>query len=607
MNLALLTVLVMGVLYLGYRFYAPYIARILGEDDRRKTPAVEINDGLDYCPCSRPVLFSHHFATIAGAGPIVGPTLAAVYGVVPAMLWIVLGGILFGAVHDYVSMYASIRHRGRSIPQITSRYGGKLGFGLFIGFAILALILVNAIFLKLSVQALVSVIPAAFVNFDPGQFAWTSRLVMEDGSFRVGGIATTSVIVISLVAPVMGYFLYVRKVSTKIMLPIALGVAVLSFVVGLYYPVSFTGLDRATVMAIWTGVLAVYTLFAAALPIWLLLEPRDFINSFVLYIGIFGLLVGALVAGLSGATVGGEGTLPLFSVGRGTEILGPIFPLLFITIACGALSGFHSLVASGTTAKGISVESDARRIGYGSMVVESAFAFLVLIAIAVGLGAAGYFGASGIVWPTEPGMQKNPVLGFAMGFGGLLHQALPFIPLPLLIVFGMLMLEGFLITTLDSAVRLNRYLLEEVWMMAFKNPPKWLMSYWFNTLLSVIAMVGLAVSGGVEALWPVFGTANQLLGALTLTVLSLWLITIRKPAWFTVIPALFMIATTLTSLVEMLWKHAGLSGAPANPVLLVADAVLLVFALGVIVVAVVRIFGRGAGKTPEPEPQPAEA
>ncbi|MDH4101213.1 MAG: carbon starvation protein A, partial [Nitrospirota bacterium] len=319
----------------------------------------------------------------------------------------------------------------------------------------------------------------------------------------------------------------------------------------------------------------VYCFLAAGVPVWLLLQPRDLINSFVLYLGIVALLAATIGGGMAGVTM----NFPPLSLETGTEKLGMIWPFLFITVACGAISGFHSMVTGGTVAKQVSRESHARTIGYGGMLLESLLAVTVVVAVGGGLQYAGYLD---IVFPAEG--KSNPILAFSLGMGTLLNHALG-ISAAAGTIFGILMVEGFVITTLDAAVRLNRYLLEELWSLVFVDPPALMKSYYFNAGLSVILMFYLAYSQKFLALWPIFGAGNQLLATLTLIAVSLWLVYRGRAAWFTIVPAIFMMATTLTALYRLLVDKYLPSG---NMALVAADACLMFLAVGVIVLSVRR-------------------
>jgi len=581
MNVLLVLIISLIIYWLAFRFYSTYIARSIRVNDNRPTPAHTLQDDLDYVPSKPMVLFSHHFATIAGAGPIVGPAMAAVYGFVPTWLWIIVGAVFLGAVHDYTSFFVSLREKGRSIVEITGRTTGKLGFFLYIAFTILLLLLVCAAFLNLSVQALTSFYPLAKFALIPRESWLPVHVFLREGieQVRIGGIATTSVIIMTAFAPIMGYFLYRRGARVLPMSILAILVAVGSILVGFWFPVSFGTMTDLQIRLVWMLVLSGYVLVAAAIPVWIVLQPRDFVNSFILYSGLAVMFVAVVVGGLAGLSTAGT---PAFSVAEGTKHLGLIWPIMFITIACGAISGFHSLVSTGTSSKQCDRERHARYIGYGGMLLESMLALLVLIAIAAGLGYSGYMAEA---W----GPHANIVLAFAMGMGGLLHKGLA-IPLYLGTIFGILMIEGFLVTTLDTAVRLNRYLLEELWKFLFgKRVPKFLLAPAFNALLTVVLTFILAYPNAIKAIWPLFGTANQMMAALTLITVSLWLAYRLRPSWFTVLPAIFMVATTFASLVIITlrtWHKLVTSYSGATLTLFVVGVVLLLFSVGVVVLGV---------------------
>jgi carbon starvation protein len=321
-------------------------------------------------------------------------------------------------------------------------------------------------------------------------------------------------------------------------------------------------------------IISIYVLIASGTPVWLILQPRDFINVQILYGGIILMAVSLLFAGFGGAVV----SLPSFNFAEGARSLGMIWPMMFITIACGAISGFHSLVGGGTTCKQLKNETDARKVSFNSMLLESLLAICVLLALGVGLTFVDY---KSIVWPSDPLVKSNPILGFSLAAGNLFHQGLG-ISVSLGAVFGILLVEGFVITTLDAAVRLNRYLFEELWVILFKNPKPFLKNYWFNSLLTVIFMFVLAYSNAFTVLWPIFGTANQLLAALALITVASWLVLKGKKYLFALFPALFMLATTITALVILLWGYVE----NGNYILIVVDVFLFLLSLGVATLAV---------------------
>jgi len=569
---------------LGYRVYSAYIARVFEENDANRTPSVELEDGVDYVPTKPLVLFGHHFATIAGAGPIIGPTLAMVFGFIPVWLWLVLGSVFVGAVHDFSALFTSMREKGKSMAEVAEQTLGRAGFLLFIAFTIVMILMVTSVFLKLTAVSLTSMVPLKLMHLSEDQRLL--KTVVENGvvKARIGGIASTSAIVITIIAPFIGYLAYRRKTTLAIVAPLAAAACLFSVFVGLKYPVSVS-------QDTWMYALAIYTLFAAGIPVWIVLQPRDFTNSFLLIVGIITLGLASMAAGFKGVTF----TAPAWNVAEGNAKLGLIWPILFITVACGACSGFHALVAGGTSSKQITRESHARKIAYGGMLLEGLLAVGVLIAVGAGYAFKDYMK---LVFPTD-GSQPNPPAAFAVAMGGLLHKAFGF-PGAYGTVFGILLIEGFLATTLDTAVRLNRYLFEELWGVLFRNPPRILRSYVFNAALCVGAMLFLAFSKTVFALWPIFGSANQLLAALTLIAVAAWLAKKGKRYLFAILPAAFMMATTITSLVYLFGRQY----LPKRDNLLMgADAALVLLALLVVGLAASVLMKM---RRRVPAPQPAE-
>lgn len=537
MNAALLPIIAAVLFYLGYRFYARYIAKVFKEDDACPTPACSMKDDVDYVPTKPLVLFGHHFASIAGGGPIIGPTVAMVFGFIPVWLWAVLGSIFIGAVHDMTALFASIREKGKSVAQIAKATLGNTGFFLFISFTILVLLLVTSAFLGLTATALTSLLSLDVLRLDPSQTV--VRTIEVGGATKavIGGIASTSVIVITACAPIIGYLVYKRNINVYLAAVIAIVVCFASVEIGMVFPVQ---LNPNT----WMIILCFYTLLAAGIPVWIILQPRDFTNSFLLYTGVVVLFISALVAGFKGVTF----SAPAYNVAAGTAKLGPIWPFLFITVACGAISGFHCLVAGGTTSKQCAKESDVKRIAYGGMLLEGLLAIGVLVAVGCGIAFSDF---TNIVFPTVAGARSNPILAFAAGAGGLLDKGLG-IPPVYGTVFGILLVEGFVVTTLDTAVRLNRYLFEELWQVMFKEVPKIMKTYIFNAALAVVFMYLLASTNAFLAIWPAFGSANQLLASLALIAVSVWLVNRGINALFTVVPAIFMMVTTIYSLFVLL-------------------------------------------------------
>jgi len=569
MNILIFLLIGVGFFIIASHFYGGALERFLGVDEKRPTPAVAINDGRDYVPTKTHVLFAHHFSAIAGAGPILGPTMALLYGFVPAWLWIILGGVFIGAVHDFTALFVSMREQGKSMAEIARKTLGQKGFILFIFFTLVMVLLVTSAFLSATAISLTSKWPIEKLGLSPDQTLLRVVPGPKGESLGViGGIASTSVIVITLFSPILGYLIYRKGMRVGIAYPLAAAVCIGSVILGVYEPVVLKP-------EIWMVILSIYVLFAAGVPVWVILQPRDFINVQILYAGVIGMALALLVSGASGLRI----SIPAFNVQEGVRTLGYLWPMLFITIACGAVSGFHALVATGTTTKQIRSERDARRIGYNAMLLESTLSLCVILALGSSLLFSDY---RDIVWPADPAVKSNPILAFSLAIGSLLRSSFS-IPPAFGAIFGILLVEGFVITTLDAAVRINRYLFEELWNIVFKGRiPALLRHYWFNSGLAVILMFILAFFNAFSTLWPIFGTGNQLLAALSLIAISVWLTNAGKSAVFTLLPAIFMVVTTMASLVILFQAYLE----KGMRMLMTADVVLLVMSLGVVAIAV---------------------
>jgi len=578
-NILYLFLVAIFCFFIGYRFYARFVASRMGEDPEHVTPAVDQNDGVDYVPTRTPVLFAHHYATIAGAGPIIGPTLGILYGVGPAWLWIVIGGIFFGAVHDFSALFASIRERGCSMAEIARKALGETGFLMFIIFTSIMLLLVTSAFLSLTAISLTSIWPIEKLGLEHGQTLLQTKVVDGQEMGIIGGIASTSVIIITAIAPLLGFLIFKKSIKTWLAFTLALIVCFVSIYVGFLLPVQISGIA-------WMIILSIYVLFAAGLPVWVILQPRDFINVQILYAGLGVIMLAVVVGGINGLST----QMPLFNLSAGSRHMGPVWPILFIIIACGAISGFHALVAGGTSSKQLARESDAKKVGYGAMILESILAILVILAIASSLKMSDYLA---IAWPADG--TGNPILAFAVSTGRLVHYSLG-IPAAPGSIIGILMVEGFVVTTLDSAVRLNRYIFEEFWRRIFKDVPAICKKFWFNSGLAVILMFALAVSNGYKLIWPVFGASNQLLAALTLIAVTVWLNMAGKKSWFTLIPAVIMVVTTIAALLYYLFARY----IPTfNVVLIITDLILLILSVGVIIQSVKKtVFSPHYPKSP---------
>lgn len=574
MNILFVLVLSGLMFLLASKIYGRYIGKFFGIDGSRPTPAVLKCDGRDYVPTRGHVVFANHFSAIAGAGPILGPTLAMLYGFFPAWMWVIIGGIFMGAVHDFSALFASLREGGKSVAEIARKSMGQWGFIFFISFTIIMIVLVTSSFLRATSMALTSLWPLEKLGLGPEQ-TLLKTVVSPKGEVlgRIGGIASTSVIIITFMAPFLGFLLFKRNLDTKVAYPLATVIMVASVITGFHLPLSLSP-------TLWMLILTLYVTIAAGVPLWVILQPREFINVQILYGGIGILFLSLLIGGLKSLPMSAPNT----NVVEGVKNLGFIWPMLFVTVACGAISGFHALVASGTTSKQINNECSIKPIGYDGMLLESILALAVLLVISCGLDFRDY---KALVWPdANSGHTSNPVLAFSLAMGSLLKQTIH-LHKAFGTILGILLVEGFVITTLDMAVRINRYLFEELWGVILKNPPRLMRSFWFNSGLSALIMWIFAYSNAFSAIWPLFGSANQLLAALTLTSVALWFMSMGRVPWFILAPAAFMMATTMASLIILLVRNIE----ARSLTLTFADLLMLALSCGVIALFVKVISG----------------
>ncbi len=572
MNVAIVMIFSLGLIILAFKYYGRFVSRTLSIDPSIPTPAVRINDGVDYVPTKPLVLFAHHFAAIAAAGPIVGPTLALMFGFVPTWLWIILGVIFIGAVHDFSALFVAMREGGKSIGEVARKTLGKPGFIFYVLFAIVLCLLVIAAFLQLTAVALTSSVPPDDVSLTASTGAL--HVVEQAGKMtvQIGGVASASVIIMTVVAPLIGWLIYRKHVNVVVVSIIAFVISMLSIVIGFYFPVT---IDPNW----WIVIITVYVFFASWIPVWIVLQPRDFTNAQVLYLGLVSMVVGVIGAGIAGKVI----DIPAFNLSDAASYqnLGMMWPFLFITIACGAASGAHGLVCGGTSCKQISSEKDAKIIGYGGMLLEGVLALCVILIIAGGLGFEKY---KSLVYPLQGA--SNAPLAFALGLGKTLEIAVG-LPTVYGTIWGILLLEGFLVTTIDALVRLTRYLFEELWLNIFTNPPAILKNRIFNGVIVVVGFLSLTFTNAYIKIWPIFGAANQLLAALTLIAVTAWLVQKARKAWFTAIPAVFMLVTTITALFFLLQRYL----ASNNWTLAITDIILLILAFGVIVLTFKYFYG----------------
>lgn len=489
---------------MGYFFYGRYLARKFKLDNQQKTPAHTMKDDVDYVPTKPVVLLGHHFASIAGAAPIIGPITAAVFGWGPVYLWIVVGGIFMGAVHDFSALVASIRHKAQSIGKVIEEHVGPFGKKLFLIFAWATLVLILAAF-----------------------------LVIVARTFAAKPEVGTASALFILLALIFGVSIYRWKVNLVAGTLVGVVLLFICIYLGMLFPIQLP-------MSAWIWILMGYIFVASVVPVWVLLQPRDYLNSFLLYL----LLIGAFL-GIAATNP----TIKL-EIYRGfSQDIGYLFPILFVTVACGAISGFHSLVASGTTAKQVNKETDTKPIGYGAMLIESLLAVIALITVGI-LTQQEYHGFMS-------GGGGGPVALFANGVGNFMSKL--GLPLETGISFAALTVSAFALTTLDTATRLSRFSFQEFFTSKRNqgegSQGKWLTNRFIGTLVSVAAGGGLALTGQWKAIWPLFGSANQLLAALALLAVTLWLKNKKTANWFTRWPMYFMYIMTNCALLLLLWKN----------------------------------------------------
>ena len=526
----------MIIFFIAYLTYGSWLAKKWGIDPSRKTPAHTLRDNVDYMPTPPAVLMGHHFSSIAGAGPIVGPITAAVFGWVPVMLWVIIGSIFFGGVHDFGALVSSIRFNGKTIGQIIDATLGKRGKFLFSIFAYVTLL----------------VVIAAFANIVAATFVASPQS------------ATASLLFIVL-AVLFGLCVYRGGMNLKVGTVIGVALLIGSIAAGNYFPLA---LGKNT----WVGILMAYIFVASVAPVWILLQPRDYLNSFLLYACIaFGLVGIALYQP--------DLQLPAFtSFDPSPNGTNPMFPMLFVTVACGAISGFHSLVSSGTTSKQLDNEGNAKLIGYGSMLLEGVLATVAVVAV-------GYVGGDKLADLLQHG---GPVNVFADGVGTFM-TTLGF-PFGIAKAFVALTISAFAMTTLDTATRLGRFIFQELFSKTDEKTGEpvgnVLTNPYVATLITVV-LAGYMSLGSYLTIWPIFGAANQLLAALSLLAIGVWLKGEKKSNLMVIIPMLFMFCVTLVALAQII-----MSSISVNIITAALGTVLFILAIALIGEARSSLFGK---------------
>lgn len=551
MTALLIIIVAIALLVCGYIFYGSWLAKQWGIDPSRKTPAIEMEDGVDYVAAKPVVLLGHHFSSIAGAGPINGPIQASVFGWVPVFIWCIVGGIFFGGLQDFGSLFASVRNEGKSVGEIIETSMGEKSKKLFIIFALLVLILVIA----------------SFVNVVAGTF------FTPEGGFGIvanpTGNQTTAMISLLFIVLAIIYGILTNRLGVKTVPATVIGIIgiILAVIIGL----NFGFVMGRTPWILFVGA---YITIASLVPVWILLQPRDYLSSFLLYamiiLAVFGIIISAFTGNVTFQ-------IPAFT-GLSTKI-GPMFPALFITVACGACSGFHSLISTGTTSKQLANEKDAKPIGYGSMLIESALGIISLIAVGMVFDkyTAGEFGSPAVAFAS----------GIAIMFGvetsavyGTIYALLT------------LAVSVFALTSLDTGTRLSRFMFAELFLKdneeTYKDATgarKLLAHPLFGTVLMVA--IGCILGGlSLSQIWGLFGAANQLLAGIALMAVAAWLGNVGKNNKMFFIPMIFMLAATLTSLVITV---IGKIKAVAAGTALWGDWFQLLFASAMAILAVILV------------------
>lgn len=556
-----ITMMVLAIVVLGgaYVFYGHYLEKKWGIDTKAKTPAYEMEDGVDYVPADTNVVFGHQFASIAGAGPINGPIQAAMFGWLPVLLWILIGGVFFGAVQDFSAMYASVKNKGRTIGYIIEEYIGKTGKKLFLLFCWLFCILV--------VAAFADVVAGTFNGFAAGADGAVAKVEAN------GAVATTSMLFI-LEAVGLGMILRYGKLHKWVNTGIAIVMLVAAVGLGMNFPVYMAA-------STWHVIIFIYIMIASVVPVWSLLQPRDYLNSYLLVFMIVAAVLGVFISNPScnlnafnGFTVNGQ----------------YMFPILFVTIACGAVSGFHSLVSSGTASKQIKNEKNMLPVSFGAMLMESMLAVIALIAVAS--FADGEAAAAGL--KTQPQIFAGAIANFLVKTG-----------LPYSLVFTLINLavSAFALTSLDSVARIGRLSFQELFMDEdadeenMKGVTKVLTNKYFSTIITLV-LAYLLAKVGYAKIWPLFGSANQLLSALALIACAVFLKKTNRQGVMLWVPMFFMLAVTFSALGITIYKlgvefvTTGLD--LGNTLQLVFAVLLLLLGLIVAVQGINRLRGKEA-------------
>ena len=514
LSIAILTFACLFFYFIGYCFYAGRLdSELIQPDEAQATPAVEKNDGVDYVPSKPLVLFGHNFASIAGAGPVIGPIIAMHhFGWAITLVWILLGNVFIGAVHDYLTLMVSVRNRGSSIADIAESTMGYRAKAVFAIFLILAMLLVIAVFGVVAAKTLIAQPEMVFPTF--------------------------AIIPVSMI---LGWCIYKKNLNLQMVSTIAVLAVVLNIYIGFKTPIPLPeeGVMGFSPLIFWFVILMIYAGIASILPVQTLLQPRDYLSTYILF--------GSMALAILGLLwVGPELNTPAWR-GAMSEEQGPVWPMLFVLVACGAVSGFHSLVAGGTTSKQLATETQGKIISYGGMLSEGVVAVVTVLLVGGGLYWVAPQG-SGIDM-AQLGFRETLrsggwILAFGNGFGNIVNQMLPFLSFTFASMIAVLALNTFVLTTLDTAVRITRFLVQESLgekIPTFKN------KYAVTTTVVFVAYL-IGATDGWQKIWPIFGATNQLIAAVALFVVATWLMAVKKPTQYVLYPAIFMVITTIGAL-----------------------------------------------------------
>lgn len=554
--------------FVGYKFYAGKLDReVIQPDGAQTTPAVSQKDGVDFVPSKPLVLFGHNFASIAGAGPVIGPIIAMHYfGWGLTLVWILVGNVFMGAVHDYVTLMISVRNRGSSIAEIAESSMGIRAKSVFAIFLVLAMLLVVAVFGVVAAKTLIAQPEMVFPTF-----------------------------VIIPVSMILGWVIYQKNGNLAVASAIAVAVLILNIYIGFKFPIPLPdeGVLGLSPLMFWFVALMIYAGIASVLPVQILLQPRDYLSTYILF--------GSMTLAILGLLwVHPEINTPVFR-GAVSEVQGPVWPMLFVLVACGAVSGFHSLVAGGTTSKQLATETHGKPISYGGMLTEGVVAVVTVLLVGGGLYWVAPTGG-GVDMATlgfrETLNSGGWILAFGNGFGNVVHQMLPILSFTFASMIAVLALNTFVLTTLDTAVRITRFIVQE--SLGPKVP------VFQNKYVTTVAVTFLAyligATEGWQQIWPIFGATNQLIAAVALMVCSTYLMAAKKPTKYTLYPAVFMIVTTIGALA---WQGYKFLTAP-EPNYFLGIAAIVLIALAIFVGSEGMRALRG-GPVQELKPSPVEA